>query len=447
MTNTRSTRLKQEKEFFNREWTFPEGPKSKWNTLKAGNFDYPFQVIIEGNMPESVEGLDDSWVVYRMKATIERGRLAHNISTRKHLRVVRTLGPTSLELAHGIAIKSVWKDKIDYSMATPAKSVIFGTAVQANIRLIPILKGLKIGKIQIKLNETQELKAFERRHKYHREVVVDEFEIEEHSDPNGQEGYDLTRTLQLPKTLKKCLQGVDTPGLKVRHRLSFNIALINPDGHVSELRGHIPLLIYISPNLPLDESNNLVNRSPLDARAIQGLEQHAPPLYGEHLYDQLYSDIDPSGYMTPAENFSNTNTPFASRSRNASTDNIDSLAAATQATITAQQLQQELNNLPDTDHRGSDNTLSRHVTNKDQPSGSHTPNLLTANREVLSKVPSYNTAIRTPAPTDGAYLPHYTEILRSRPPSPIPQSSELAQEQMPSEEGRGRALIPTSERP
>jgi arrestin-related trafficking adapter 4/5/7 len=65
-----------------------------------GNYEFPFEVLLPGDTPESVEGLYDCWIVYRMKATIARGRLAHKLHARKHLRVVRTLDPSSLEISH-----------------------------------------------------------------------------------------------------------------------------------------------------------------------------------------------------------------------------------------------------------------------------------------------------------------------------------------------------------
>jgi hypothetical protein len=35
--------------------------------------------------------------------------------------------------------------------------------------------------------------------------------------------------------LSKCLQDVDVHGIKIRHKVKFNIALHNPDGHISEV--------------------------------------------------------------------------------------------------------------------------------------------------------------------------------------------------------------------
>lgn len=67
-------------------------------TLPAGDHEYPFEIVIPGDAPESVEGMDDSWVVYKLKATIGRGKLAVNREAKKHVRIVRTIPQTYLEL-------------------------------------------------------------------------------------------------------------------------------------------------------------------------------------------------------------------------------------------------------------------------------------------------------------------------------------------------------------
>ena len=58
--------VKHEEEFTRKTWEF----KRSQETLKAGNYEWPFDMIIPGSMTESLEGLSDSWIVYRMKATI-----------------------------------------------------------------------------------------------------------------------------------------------------------------------------------------------------------------------------------------------------------------------------------------------------------------------------------------------------------------------------------------
>lgn len=63
-------------------------------------------------MPESVEGLSETWVMYRFKAEIGR-KYAKDIVARKPLRIIRTLDPSALELSHAMVSSSLPELKID----------------------------------------------------------------------------------------------------------------------------------------------------------------------------------------------------------------------------------------------------------------------------------------------------------------------------------------------
>ena len=56
-------------------------------------------------MPESVEGVDHSWIMYRFKAEIGR-KYQKDIVIRKPLRIVRTLDAGALELSHEMVSRS-----------------------------------------------------------------------------------------------------------------------------------------------------------------------------------------------------------------------------------------------------------------------------------------------------------------------------------------------------
>ena len=89
-------------------WDF----KTSAETLSAGNYEFVFNAVISGDTPESLEGLADSWLIYRMKATIERGILQQNSVARKQVRLIRTLDPASDELGQ----PAVSPSRIDFVM-------------------------------------------------------------------------------------------------------------------------------------------------------------------------------------------------------------------------------------------------------------------------------------------------------------------------------------------
>lgn len=137
----------------------------------------------------------------------------------------------------------MWPEKVDYSLSTPTKAVIFGTKIQVDFKLIPLLKGLRFGKVTTELNEKQEVSVKVRnapvknRHN-HRPIAKDEYRFPDDAesiDVEGQDGFIFSRAISIPQSLKSCLQTVDALGIKIRHSLSFKIQMHNPDGHISEV--------------------------------------------------------------------------------------------------------------------------------------------------------------------------------------------------------------------
>ncbi|KAI0100288.1 arrestin [Nemania sp. FL0031] len=446
-------------------WTPFVGETNHHNVLAPGNYEWPFEIMLAGDTPESVEGLYQTGITYLFKATVSRGKLAKNLHAFKRLRIIRTLEPAALELNHAMSVENVWPNKIEYSVVIPQKAVVFGSSVPLEMRFTPLLKGLEMGNITVKMFETQELTVHGqghpmRTHKLDRDVATWHLEVtrEKHwhdiIEETGQEGWVVNQELPLPKRLNRCIQDCSVQGIKIRHKLKLTVALNNPDGHVSELRATLPVTIFISPNMPLDDEGNLVAQAP-GAGGGEVLDEHrnmAPPGYGQHVLDQLYDDVDISGIMTPGVH-SGLNTPFYGHSRAGSSENLAAIAHGIAPAALSSRLQSvSLDDTPRsrfhmphdpgsgaiTPHHPRDH---EHVTDSSLPhspelsrrtseeehherSGHGTPPIHTEypSMEQLSKVPSYTTATRAPLPrtssfTDSLVLPDYNTAM-SAPGSP-----------------------------
>ncbi|CZS92787.1 probable ROD1-O-dinitrobenzene,calcium and zinc resistance protein [Rhynchosporium agropyri] len=472
-----NNRLDKTTEIFNHKWPpfvggGAPGSNSKGCILPSGNYEWPFEIVIPGSFAESVEGLQESHIKYRLKATVARGKLAYDLHSFKPVRIIRTLDPSALELAHAMTVENIWPNKIEYQIIIPTKAIVFGSAIDIEMKFTSLLKGLKIGKINCQLLEVQELSLpatsqhMERNHKSTRDVKQWKVDLEEDNyqdmiNEDGQDGYVMSKRLPLPKTLKDCVQDVDVHGIKIRHKVKFNIALHNPDGHISELRATLPVTIFISPNMPLNEDGQLVDQTPMSTQS-RDMGQHAPPLYADRHLDQLYADFDNTGIMTPAPQ-SGMNTPFNGLSRAGSHENLASLngVANLNGAVAPAALQSRLQDLDlnamsrnssfrrlngsghntpghslvegepgyfdNNNTDSSSNPLSRRTSEEEHSrrsgltSGQQTPaeHLDFAELGDLTKVPSYRTAVK--APTRGmSYsdaLPDYNTAI-SAPPSP-----------------------------
>jgi len=476
-TGISNNRLDKTTEIFNHKWPpfvggGAPGSNSRGCNLPSGNYEWPFEIVIPGGFAESVEGLQESHIQYRLKATVARGKLAYDLHAHKPVRIVRTLDPSALELAHAMTVENIWPNKIEYQIIIPQKAIIFGTAIDVEMKFTSLLKGLRIGQIKCQLLEVQEFtipaasQHMERHHKNQRDVDSWTFELNDDNyqdlmNDDGQDGYTLTERMPLPKTLKMCLQDVDVHGIKIRHKVKFNIALHNPDGHVSELRATLPVTIFISPNMPLNEDGQLVDQTPMSTQSTD-MAQHAPPLYGQHVLDQLYADMNNTGIMTPAPQ-SGMNTPFHGLSRAGSQENLASLngVANQNGAVPPAALQSRLQNLDlngmsrnssfrrqngsghntpahrpmegepgyfdQQNSESNSNPLSRRTSEEENArhsgmtSGQQTPDehLDFAELGDLTKVPSYRTAVRAPARgmSYSDALPDYVTAI-SAPPSP-----------------------------
>lgn len=216
-------------------------------TLPAGNYEYPFEYMLPGDTAESVEGIPEASITYRLKATVGRGKLAYDLHSYKHLRIIRTLEPGALELLHAMSVENIWPNKVDYSIVIPQKAVVFGGTINLEMRFSPLLKGLELGDITAKLIEIRECILTGptgltlRENRQERDVSTWKFEINRDDHWNdmiedtGQEGWAMTKKLNLPKKLRQCIQDLNHHGLKVRHKIKLTVALRNPDGHISEV--------------------------------------------------------------------------------------------------------------------------------------------------------------------------------------------------------------------
>lgn len=342
-TGLSSSKIDRSNVILQHQWPPFWGTPGKSAVLEKGNYEFPFELLLAGDTSESVEGLHEASITYKLKATIARGKLAYDLHAYKHLRVVRTLESSALEFLHAMSVENIWPNKIEYSIVVPQKAIVFGSVIPLETRFTPLLKGLELGDVSIRLLEIHEFVSMPPNtntvvttgtREYKRERVVASWTLhinnEEHwhdmIEDTGQEGWVLNTTLDLPHKLGPCIQDVNVHGIKVRHKLKMVVALLNPDGHVSELRATLPLTLFISPNIPLDEQGNLTcparhSTSPAEVTTI------APPGYGEHILDQLYDEMDVHNLQTPAP-MSAVHSPLYGLSRAGSSENLASMAAS-----------------------------------------------------------------------------------------------------------------------
>ncbi|KYK54904.1 hypothetical protein DCS_06865 [Drechmeria coniospora] len=473
-----SQRIERTTNLLEHRWAPFVGTHGKSMTLPSGNYEYPFEHLLPGDTPESVEGMPEASITYRLKATVGRGKLAYDLHAYKHLRIIRTLEPGALEFLHAMSVENIWPNKVEYSIAIPQKAVVFGGTIHLEMRFTPLLKGIELGDIEVTLHETRDTwirgstGLGMREHRTHRKVstwqvaVNREHHWQDMIDGTGQEGWVLAKALQLPKRLRQCIQDLNHHGIKVRHKLKVTVGLVNPDGHISELRATLPVSIFISPNVPFDENGNLVSQAPGSAPIDRGTGAIAPPGYGEHVLDQLYEDVETVGFQTPALH-SGVSSPLYSHSRPGSADNLAAMARG--APVAPAALSSRLADVSlDGPRRTGSYTSIQSLSGRVSPSpgiqgqasrsDTHLVSLTRSNSDhdnsgrnsvehidqaatvtalaELSRVPSYGTAVRTPI---------RSRSLMARDPAPNYEAALSAPRTPPASDGTAEPLASISE--
>lgn len=240
--------------------------------LQPGNYEFPFRTILQGSIPESIDGLHGCSLVYRLQSVLERGRFTKPIITRKLIHVIRTIRSDASELSETVAVDNTWPGKVDYSISVPARAIAVGSKCDIEIIIVPLLKGLRLGNIKIKLAEYSSLVCSASSHSQERHIISksikkvtqnssgkDIWTTDVPADSEGvfyrspeivlsEDRWNIQTQIQIPTSLAHICQDCDIKDrVKVRHKFKFSIGLINPDGHVSELRATLPITIFVSP--------------------------------------------------------------------------------------------------------------------------------------------------------------------------------------------------------
>ncbi|KAF3285920.1 hypothetical protein TWF970_009490 [Orbilia oligospora] len=441
--------------------------------IPAGNHEYPFQWLLYGNAPESVEGFSEASILWDLHAHLERSVYLSDLHASRHFRVVRTLPHTALEFSQTMAVENVWVNKIEYSVTTPCKAVVFGSFIPIEIKLTPLLKGLLVNKISVSLKETYELSPHVAKEINGTRNILD-VEYPGWEDPPSDEddgSWILNEKIFLPQTLAKCLQDCEVGKIKIRHKLKFAIQLKNPDGHISELRATLPIMLFISQHYLVNDQNQVPE---ITSFVTAEDETAAPPRYEQHQLDTLYEGVDLNMYLsrtnspvllsrsgsaenlqqlqsaglTPLSSLSGTSSPMfthdasTSRSSNVSssygTSHLSLMTAHGHADLVARL--QRAHQRP-AGSSGSLNALANSTSWTNPSSGRQSPNPDSPTLEAhslssspntalhmatISQVPSYSTAIRTPTRNLSFESSPAYERVASGPPSRITSSSSLA---------------------
>ncbi|KAJ6498959.1 hypothetical protein C8R45DRAFT_980481 [Mycena sanguinolenta] len=284
------------------DWSFLEGEKKHSHTLKAGCHFFPFQLQIGGSLPSSVTSpaLGSASIAYKLRAHVVRPGLHHNLQVVIPVHILRSFSSEAFEWQHTLEIDNVWPEKLMYQIMIPHKAWAASDTLTALVKFSPLTKGVGVISVNTTIQETTKIKVRSSSQEYTRIVASTKHEIvggkavevpllsrysaassapsspsvpsvtppsqvndgsyfplppaltstssqagplsgDPDPEPISEQGQDDVVTylsLYIPPTATPT--HAPTP-ITVTHRIRWNILIMNPDGHTSELRCSLPI--------------------------------------------------------------------------------------------------------------------------------------------------------------------------------------------------------------
>ncbi|KAI8337586.1 hypothetical protein BC941DRAFT_375344 [Chlamydoabsidia padenii] len=300
---------KQERSIIQHEWTLLAAQSNKrLHLIPAGQHSWDFNLTLPGDLPPSLQA-EMGKVCYQLTATLERsgGFLLHNTVQRKQpIRVVRSVLPSEFELIQSLEIHNTWSEKMVYDISLPSKLYAHNATIPVSFSILPIANKLRVHAIMATLKECCTYQTNDKRKTDSRIIKVSRLDHPFSTAVVNHDGVTptaWTRVLdvKVPAQVPMVFCDATSAMIKIRHKLKFVISIVNADGHWSELRATLPIVI-------MDSFGPTISAASAEANTLPTYDESWRSLpYAQELWDTLRSqqqddDDDPmtTGASSPS---------------------------------------------------------------------------------------------------------------------------------------------------
>lgn len=220
----------------------------KSTLLSAGKHKWDFELLLPGNLPQTLDS-DVGSVSYRLKATVERSAFIQNTIKKKEIKVIRCVLPSQYELVQSLEIHNTWAQKMVYDISVPSKLYAFNDTIPISFKILPIASHLKVHAIMASIKEYCTYTANDHKKtdtRIVRLIRLDNPFSEAVSTSASPPTWDRVLDLTVPAKSPIIFADADNDMIRIRHRLKFVITLANADGHISELRCAVQIIVVES---------------------------------------------------------------------------------------------------------------------------------------------------------------------------------------------------------
>ncbi|CAO3633629.1 unnamed protein product [Cunninghamella blakesleeana] len=294
-----------------KEWQFIDNPKWRRTTTQLESHmkhRYPFQMIIPGNTSESMNAHPYGSLTYELKATaIKQLSLSspssNHITTCLPIHILRIQPRNELfdlinddgEDGNTLQLSNTWEQLINYHIQLNKKIYHRGEPIQINFTFHPLTQGLKIRHLSCFLKEytTIKLNQQQQQQDYTQNKIISL--VRNNKFPcRGRNEWKHVETLIIPRSPQNSQLDLSHPYLEIEHKVKFTIHFVQMYGQSSQLHLTIPIKLYNESSLSsmTNINHNQLSTMPSQIRSLSLVDL---PRYEDACLSRPY---DPEHWLT-----------------------------------------------------------------------------------------------------------------------------------------------------
>lgn len=219
--------------------------------LPKGTYEWPFEHLIPGHVPETARGCPRCSITYDLKASTVRDSPGETSpQAMKPIRIIRTLPSSAFALMDAATVEGTSTGRLAYSLSLAHQAIALGTVLPVDLRFTALAKDIALRPVRCLLREVHSLET---------QVpsacpgagtttsTVEGYRLaaawDLAMDANGRisrfDGaageWHVQRRLPMPTTLIKCSPDVDVRGIKVSHQVEFAVTFAEGPDMISNV--------------------------------------------------------------------------------------------------------------------------------------------------------------------------------------------------------------------
>lgn len=300
--------------------------------------------MLHGNLPSSIHTFSgDAIITYKLRANVVRSGFSSNFHDVKLFTLQRTFTSDALEFNQTLEIENTWPGKIMYALTLPFKAYAAGDDIPVSVKFMPLAKGVRVTHVTSVIKEYTLVHTRHSNHSDERVVSSVKHELrngkaylhteelvrppahwlEMHPNsgrntpartprvsggdqpfpgenaaagPSSGEGVseedleigddEVNTHFTIPIPAWTCSSHSVHPAF-ITHKIKWSCSISNADGHVSELRCALPIIILDHSMLEEARAAGANTRALLFGGQASEEAQVDLPSYSNHVYDRI----------------------------------------------------------------------------------------------------------------------------------------------------------------